>query len=124
MAPQLIHILPRAGDVSSNTVLYIVGFSIAGLVVLGAGTWLTIRFLRQRARQNAEDNRGASFLNVRGLVRDAGEKDQGEDLPKYECQCSSLMPNALIDCVLTTFLFRPMTVISTASKAICSQGPI
>jgi len=124
MAPQPIHILPRGGDASSNIVLYIAGFSIAGVVILGAATWLAIRFLKQRARRNDEDNRGAAFLNVRGLVREAGEKGQGEGLPKYGYQCSSLMLDTPINCVLTTFFYRPTIVISTASKAICSQGPI
>lgn len=81
MAPQPIHILPRAGGVSSATGLYIAGFVIAGVVLLGAAIWLTIRFLKKRAQRNSEDNRGAAFLNVRGLVREDGEKDKDEALP-------------------------------------------
>ena len=37
--------------------------------------------------QKNEDGRGAAFLNVRGLVREDGEK--GEALPKYGYQCST-----------------------------------
>jgi len=82
MAPQLIHILPRDGN-GSNSGLYIAGFVIAGLIILGVGGCLLIRFLRQRARNNDEDNRGAAFLNVRGLVREDDEKVKDEPLPKY-----------------------------------------
>jgi hypothetical protein len=103
MAPQLIHILPRDGPMSSNTALYIVGFSIAGIVVFGAAAWLTIKFLRQRARRCDEDRRGAAFLNIRGLVRDVGEKAQDEAPPKYGYQFSISMLDLLINCVLTTF---------------------
>jgi len=81
MAPQPIHVLPRAGDTSSNTGVYIAGFVVAGVVVLGAGAWLTIRFLRRRTRERDEDNRGASFLNVRGLIREGGEKGEDEAVP-------------------------------------------
>lgn len=84
MAPQPIHnLLPRDGN-DTSTDLYIAGFTIAGVIGLGAAAWLTIRFLRQRARRSDEDNRGAAFLNVRGLVKEAGEKGQDESLPKYE----------------------------------------
>jgi len=83
MAPQPIHILPRDGGGSSKTGLYVAGFVIAGVVMIGAVAWLTIRFLRQRARWGDEDNRGAAFLNVRGLVREDGEKGEVGPLPKY-----------------------------------------
>ena len=66
--------------------LYIAGFVVAGLIAIGVAAWLTIRFLRQRARRNDEDSRGAAFLNVRGLVREDGEKGTDEALPKYVCQ--------------------------------------
>jgi hypothetical protein len=61
--------------------LYIAGFVVAGLIAIGVAAWLTIRFLRQRARRNDEDSRGAAFLNVRGLVREDGEKGTDEALP-------------------------------------------
>lgn len=83
MASQTIHILARDGGGSSNTTLYIIGFVIAGVSILGATAWLAIRFIRRRARRSDEENRGAAFLNVRGLVREIGEKDQDDALPKY-----------------------------------------
>ena len=87
MAPQPVHILPRDGGSSSTYALYIVGFVIAGIAITGVVAFLTIRFLRKRAMQKNEDGRGAAFLNVRGLVREDGEK--GEALPKYGYQCST-----------------------------------
>ncbi|KAF9648734.1 hypothetical protein BDM02DRAFT_2068285 [Thelephora ganbajun] len=82
MAPQPIHILSRTDDSgSSNTPLYIAGFSVAGVIAIGAAIWLTIRFLRKRARERDEDNRGAAFLNVRGLVREDDEKREDESFP-------------------------------------------
>ena len=103
MAPQPIHILPRDESDSSKTGLYIAGFVVAGMVVLGAAAWVAIRFLRRRARRSDEDNRGASFLNVRGLVREDSEKGQDNPLPKYVHQYSTSTFDTLIDCVLTTF---------------------
>ena len=87
MASQTIHILARDGGGSSNTTLYIVGFIIAGAIILGAAAWLAVRLMRKRARRNDEENRGAAFLNVRGLVKEAGEKGQDDVLPKYGYQC-------------------------------------
>jgi len=124
MAPQPIHILPRDGAVSPRTGLYIAGFVVAGLVTLGAAAWLTVRFLRRRARTNDEDNRGASFLNVRGLVREGGEKGEDEALPKYGYEPSTIMLDLAINSVLTGFFYFPITAILMVSKPICSRGPI
>ena len=122
MAPQLIRILPRDGD-GSKSGLYIAGFVIAGLIILGVVVCLTIRFLRQRARNNAEDNRGAAFLNVRGLVREDGEKEKEDALPKYGYKCSISRALFVIDGILTRILRPPTTVTSLASNPTCSQGP-
>src|ERR1700753_440694 len=83
MAPQPIHIIARGGGMSSSTGVYVAGFVVAGLVLTGAASWLAIRFLRKRAQRKDEDNRGAAFLNVRGLVREDGEKTEGDALPRY-----------------------------------------
>lgn len=103
MAPQPIHILPRDENGSSQTGLYVAGFVVAGAIVIGAAAWLTIRFLRQRARRSDEDNRGAAFLNVRGLVKEDDEKGQDETVPKYGYQCSTFVVDTLTNCILTTF---------------------
>jgi len=95
--------LPRDETSSSKTGLYIAGFVVAGVLIMGAVAWLTIRFLRRRARRDDEDNRGAAFLNVRGLVRDDGEKGEVEALPKYGYQLFISMFDLLINRVLATF---------------------
>lgn len=82
MAPQPIRILPRAGNGSSATTpIYIVGFVIAGVILTGAAAWFAVRFMRKRAQRNGEDSRGAAFLNVRGLVREDGEKNGDDAVP-------------------------------------------
>lgn len=116
MAPQPIHVFPRAGDGSSSTGLYVAGFVVAGVVLMGAAAWLTIRFLRKRAQRDAEDNRGAAFLNVRGLIKEDDEKNGDEPLPRYGCQFH-LCYNAL-----TRIFYPPIIAIFTASKAMCSRG--
>jgi len=100
MAPQPIHVLPRDGGGSTNG-LYVAGFVIAGLIILGVAGCLLIRFLRQRARNKDEDNRGAAFLNVRGLVREDGEKVKDEPLPKYGYHPSVSVLCLVIDGILT-----------------------
>ena len=124
MAPQPIHILPRDEDGSSKTALYTAGFVIAGMVILGVVAYLTIRYLRQRARKNGEDSRGAAFLNIRGLVREDSEKDQGESLPKYGYQSFTPVLDSVINCVLTRVFYFPIIVIFMVSRPICSRGPI
>jgi len=101
MAPQPIHILPRDDKTSSNNILYIAGFTVAGIVILGAVCWLTIRLLRKRARRSEQDDRGAAFLNVRGLIREDGEKSRGGALPKYGYHRFPPVPDTLINYVLT-----------------------
>ena len=90
MAPHPIHILRRAGTGSSSSGLYIAGFVVAGVVLVGAAAWLTLRFLRKRARRDADDKRGAAFLNVRGLFREDGEKSREDALPEYGCNFFSV----------------------------------
>jgi len=119
MAPQPIHILPRAGGGSSSTPLYIAGFVIAGVFLIAGVGWLTIRFLRKRAQRNGEDNRGAAFLNVRGLVREDGEKNGEGALPKYGLQ--SRVRFCLSTEFLPIFFKFPIIVISRVSRAICSR---
>lgn len=118
MAPQPIRILPRAGGDSSSTGLYVAGFLVAGLVFIGAVAWLTVRFLRKRAQRNAEDKRGAAFLNVRGLIREDGEKNGEDTLPEYGHQFHFLFINP----VLTHVPSFPMVAMYSVSKAICFQG--
>lgn len=56
--------------------IYIAGFCVAGVVVLGLTVWLLAHFIRKRSATKREESRGAAFLSVRGIVSERGEKDQ------------------------------------------------
>jgi len=65
-------------DKTSSPVLnpiYIVGFVLVGVALLGLLVWLAIRTHRRRAVSKREENRGAAFLSVRGLVKN-GEPEK------------------------------------------------
>lgn len=76
MAPSL-SLLPRAsnyGAASSSGLptIVIVGFVVAGVIVLLVAGWLGLRWYRKRAARKRDNARGAAFLSVRGLVKDDG----------------------------------------------------
>ncbi|KAF5375592.1 hypothetical protein D9757_008507 [Collybiopsis confluens] len=50
--------------------VYIAGIAVIGAIALGVILWLTVRQIRIRARRKRENNRGAAFLSVRGVVED------------------------------------------------------
>ncbi|KAG2083535.1 hypothetical protein BD769DRAFT_621834 [Suillus cothurnatus] len=56
----------------SRTV-YIVGFTLAGLLAAISITWVTLRFFRRKLQAKRAEERGAAFLNVRGVVREMNE---------------------------------------------------
>ncbi|KAF8348841.1 hypothetical protein F5887DRAFT_537673 [Amanita rubescens] len=58
---------------------YVVGLTIAGAVVIGLSLWLILRMIRKRAASKREENMGAAFLSVRGVVVDDNvtEKNPG-----------------------------------------------
>lgn len=72
--------LHRRNALSSEPVYptYIVGFAIAGAVILSLGVWGLIRCLRKRATAKREENRGAAFLSVRGLVKVSDEEKSSQ----------------------------------------------
>lgn len=57
-----------------HTVILIVGIVIIIVLVLGAAIALLVRHLRKRAAAKRKAERGAAFLNVRGLVREDDQK--------------------------------------------------
>lgn len=74
-----ISLLPRADDDGSSTShlgIYVAGFTVAGVIVLGLAVWFGIRIYRRRSAIKREDERGAAFLSVRGVVKDGEEKGQ------------------------------------------------
>ncbi len=56
--------------------MYIVGFSIAGAILLGIALWVGIHFYRKRLAKKRQDKTGASFLSVRGLVKEDDSSDE------------------------------------------------
>lgn len=50
------------------------GIIVAAAIGFGAALWLLIRFMRKRTTKKREEERGAAFLNVRGLVKEDDEK--------------------------------------------------
>ncbi|KAG1887249.1 hypothetical protein F4604DRAFT_1238465 [Suillus subluteus] len=53
--------------------IYIVGFTIAGLLAAISVIWLALRFFRRKLQAKRAEERGAAFLNVRGVVREMNE---------------------------------------------------
>ncbi|EPQ52639.1 hypothetical protein GLOTRDRAFT_140314 [Gloeophyllum trabeum ATCC 11539] len=60
---------------SSNMGIIIAGFVIAGVIVLGLAAYFGLRFIRKRSKKQREENRGAAFLNVRGIVEEKEDKE-------------------------------------------------
>ena len=64
---------------STSTIAY-VGFGIAACVGLAIAIILTVVWYRKRARRAREDERGAAFLTVKGVIK---EDSTSEPLPAY-----------------------------------------
>lgn len=62
--------------------MYIIGFSIAGAILLGIALWLGIYLYRKRLARKRQDQMGSAFLSVRGLVKE-GEPYLEKDV--YSC---------------------------------------
>ncbi|EAU85512.1 hypothetical protein CC1G_06413 [Coprinopsis cinerea okayama7 len=58
------------GDSGLNGV-YIAGIVVVALLLFCVGTWLLIRWNRQRNKKKREETSAATFLSVRGLMREA-----------------------------------------------------
>lgn len=76
MAPYLFS---RSGSTDASDAppisrtIYIVGFTLAGLLAVASIMWLALRFFRRKLQAKRTEERGAAFLNVRGVVRDMDE---------------------------------------------------
>ncbi|KIP11216.1 hypothetical protein PHLGIDRAFT_28110 [Phlebiopsis gigantea 11061_1 CR5-6] len=82
MAPQLLSLVARDATSQEDaqkklTPTLIVGIVIAVLIVVGLAAWLAVRALRKRRAAQRQEERGAAFLNVRGLVNEGDEKSYG-----------------------------------------------
>ncbi|KAF8623647.1 hypothetical protein AX17_007346 [Amanita inopinata Kibby_2008] len=59
-----------AQDSSTINPIYITGFAAVGATVLGLVIWLLLRTVQKRAADRREEEPGAAFLSVRGVMRD------------------------------------------------------
>jgi len=50
--------------------MYIIGFSIVGAAFLVLILWFAVHFCRKWSARRRQDQLGAAFLSVRGLVKD------------------------------------------------------
>ncbi|PBK92881.1 hypothetical protein ARMGADRAFT_929500 [Armillaria gallica] len=62
--------------------IYIAGFVVVGVLLLGVALWLAVRTHRRRAQAKREENLGAAFLSVKGLVRDGDVQAEKAPLPE------------------------------------------
>ncbi|KAK0196809.1 hypothetical protein F5146DRAFT_1013017 [Armillaria mellea] len=67
---------------SSLRPIYIAGFVVVGILLLGVALWLAIRTYRRRAQAKREESLGAAFLSVKGLVRDGDVPTEKAPLPE------------------------------------------
>ncbi|KAK0483982.1 hypothetical protein IW261DRAFT_1583211 [Armillaria novae-zelandiae] len=67
---------------SSLRPIYIAGFVVVGVLLLGVALWLAIRTYRRRAQAKREETLGAAFLSVKGLVRDGDVHTEKAPLPE------------------------------------------
>ncbi len=67
---------------SSLRPIYIAGFVVVGVLLLGVALWLAIRTHRRRAQAKREENLGAAFLSVKGLVREGDVHTEKAPLPE------------------------------------------
>lgn len=75
MAPYLLSrsYSSDTSPVPISRTVYIVGFTLAGLLAAISITWVTLRFFRRKLQAKRAEERGAAFLNVRGVVREMNE---------------------------------------------------
>lgn len=73
MAPYVALAARANADGSSGGLptIAIIGFIVAGLLLLAVGIWFLVSFIRKRAQKKREAERGAAFLTVKGVVKES-----------------------------------------------------
>ncbi|KAI6125633.1 hypothetical protein EDD16DRAFT_1474199 [Pisolithus croceorrhizus] len=72
MSPVLVARDDSSSSLGVSKGLYIAGFTLVGILVVGLSLWLLIRCYKKRMSAKRNDERGAAFLHVRG-VKKAGD---------------------------------------------------
>ncbi|KAJ3500956.1 hypothetical protein NLJ89_g9561 [Agrocybe chaxingu] len=74
-----IHVLKRSDDYSTiSNPIYIAGIVVVGVIALGVGLWLSLRVYRKRAMRKRQENMGAAFFSVKGLVPEGGDPEKAD----------------------------------------------
>lgn len=66
-----------SADQKKLTPTLIVGIVVAVVIALSAAIWVLVRTIRKKGASKMQEERGAAFLNVRGLVK------EGDDQKRY-----------------------------------------
>jgi uncharacterized SAM-binding protein YcdF (DUF218 family) len=87
MSPIIDYHLHRRDDAGSTQnklpIIALIGFGIAGVIVLVLTAWLSVMFWRKRQKKKREDARGAAFITVKGVVKDGRESFWSGNFPTY-----------------------------------------
>lgn len=105
MAPSIQ--LSRRGDITDakvgNTsipVIAVVGFGVAGSILLFVIIWVSLSVYRKRAKKKREEARGAAFLTVKGVMKESvsssGPLPACVALPSPSCSITSLLTSAVL----------------------------
>ncbi|KAL4064556.1 hypothetical protein J3A83DRAFT_4101274 [Scleroderma citrinum] len=127
MAPILL--ARNSFPLSTNTTLYIAGFVLVGVLVGGLSLWLLARCYKNRMNKKRNEERGAAFLHVRGVVKEGDGSNQANQpsLPNSFSRENVTASVVLPDRVLTRQL--PSSGLFAQSNSVpewgsCPQPPI
>jgi hypothetical protein len=96
--------------------VYVAGFVIVGLAILGLSVWLAIRIRRKRSKAARDDLRGAAFLSVRGLVREDDQQNtEKEPLPE---NLQAIQGNTFSRSQITSAIVLPDKALTRSPSAI------
>lgn len=94
----LVQLSPRGGSPSGFNPIYIVGFIVAGVIIMGAVTFFIVKVLRRTAAKRIE-KREAVFSSVHAIMRDVPQESirYGSDLLGHFLQPSCKFHGIVLD---------------------------
>ncbi|CAA7267130.1 unnamed protein product [Cyclocybe aegerita] len=90
-----IHVLKRSDDSTISNPVYIAGIVVVGVIALGVGLWLSLRVYRKRAMRKRQENMGAAFFSVKGLVPEGDPEKMDGSLQRSMTQSKGFSRNNL-----------------------------